>query len=364
MSSLNETYLENRKITHNLLQTVHNLGEYQGRYASYEKLTPHLLEKLREIARTESVKASNRLEGITTPLPRFNALMSKGINPANRSEQEIVGYRDVLAMIHTNYEHIPVTPNYILQLHRDLYASTSDSSGGEWKRTDNEIVATQTDGTRYVRFRPTPAWQTPDAMRVLCDNYRRLTEARSIDTLLLIPAFVLDFLCIHPFADGNGRMSRLLTLLLLYKSGYMVGAYISLERNIEAQKIGYYETLEIASQDWHSGKHSDQRWTDYFLSVMLLSAYREFDERVKMVNTTARGGKAQNVKDAIQQLSLRFRFEDVERVCVGVSVPLLRKVLAEMRHEGKLIVGRGANAYYLKTEAYLQSIHVPDERMP
>lgn len=352
MNSLRRDYLEKQSIGLGLIQTVRRLGEYQGKHELFAQQAPQILDTLQESARVESVEASNRIEGVVASPDRLQEIVAKGGAPANRSEEEIAGYRDVLATIHTSYEHIPVTPNVILQLHRDLYTFSEGGIGGEWKRTDNEIAETLPDGTRRIRFRPTPAWQTPDAMRALCDGYQQLKEEGGVDSLLLIPAFLLDFLCIHPFADGNGRMSRLLTLLLLYQSGYMVGRYISLERIVEKQKEGYYETLGVASQGWSEGNHSIERWRDYFLGVVLLSAYREFEQRVGVLTTAGGGAKTRRVLDALQRLPIRFRLEDVQRACPGVSDSVLRKTLIELRKQGQLVAGRGANAYWTKTDAF------------
>lgn len=346
------SFLDKEPISQKFLRTLLLLGEYKGKQELFTKQTPQILEALRESARIESVEASNRIEGVIATPKRLQDIVRKGGTPTNRSEEEIAGYRDVLETVHISYEHIPVTPNYILQLHRDLYSFSSDGIGGEWKRTDNEIAETLSDGTRHIRFRPTPAWQTPDAMRELCDRYRNLTETGEVDPLILIPAFVLDFLCIHPFADGNGRMSRLLTLLLLYQSGHMVGRYVSLERIIEKQKDGYYETLGIASQGWSEDQHSITRWREYFLGVVLLSAYREFEERVGTVTGSTRRTKAEQVLNAIHRLPRQFRFEDVQRATPGVSDALLRKIMGDLKKDGSLLSGRGPSAYWEKTDAF------------
>ncbi len=346
------SFLDKEPISQKFLRTLLRLGEYKGKYELFTKQTPQILEALRESARIESIEASNRIEGVVASPRRLQEIVRKGGTPLNRPEKEIAGYRDVLETIHISYEHIPVTPNYILQLHRNLYAPSGESTGGEWKRTDNEIAETHPDGTRHIRFRPVPAWQTPDAMRLLCDRYRNLNETGEVDPLILIPAFVLDFLCIHPFADGNGRMSRLLTLLLLYQSGHMVGRYISLERIIEKHKDGYYETLGIASQGWHEGTHTITRWREYILGVVLASAYREFEDRVGTVKSGTRGAKAEQVQAAIRRLPLRFRFEDVQRAAPGVSDALLRKIMAELKKDGLLLSGRGPSAYWEKTDAF------------
>ena len=210
---------------------------------------------------------------MTAPPKRIRALVTQKATAQNRPEQEIAGYRDVLSNIHANTMDIPFTANVVLQLHRDLYRFLP-GEGGHWKPVDNEITETGPGGVKAVRFRPVPAHATPDAMRRLHERFDALWRIGEIEPLVLIAGYVLDFLCIHPFRDGNGRMARLLTLLLLYQSGYEVGRYISLEQIVERTKESYYDTLYRSSAGWHDGHHDLMPWTEYLLGVVVLGAYQ------------------------------------------------------------------------------------------
>lgn len=207
-------------------------------------------------------------------------LVSQKAEPRNRSEQEIAGYREVLATIHESYEYITPKPNIILQLHRDLYSYSQGNIGGTYKNSDNVIAETDAGGHQKARFIPVPAFQTAEAIDELCARFLEAWEANLIDKLILIPMFILDFLCIHPFNDGNGRMSRLLTLLLFYKAGYIVGKYVSMEMLIEKTKKTYYEALQASSVGWHEGENSYEPFVKYYLGIML-KAYNEFESRVE-----------------------------------------------------------------------------------
>jgi Fic family protein len=327
-------YLEAQPITPGLLRTVRLLGEYKGKQDLFKEQAPRLLETLREVAVIQSIESSNRLEGVVAPHERIVELARERTTPRNRSEQEIAGYREVLNTIHANHANIPFTVNVLLQFHRDLY-QFMPGEGGRWKATNNDIVETRPNGTEVIRFRPVPAHLTPGAMDELHDRFNRVWEDDAVDRLLLIPTYVLDFLCIHPFRDGNGRMARLLTLLLLYRAGYEVGRYVSLEQIVESTREGYYDTLYLSSQGWHEGAHRLLPWWEYFLGVMLLSAYREFEHRAGLVQAP-RGAKRQMVLDAVTHLPGHFQYADVERACPGVSRPTINRVLAELRREGRI----------------------------
>ena len=268
MKSFETNYLEKHPLPHSLLRTIRLLGEYRGKESLFKQQTPQVLESLRQAAMIQSTESSNRIEGIEAPAERIKKIVEQKTTPKNRSEQEIAGYRDALATIHANYPNMPFTPGLVLQLHRDLYQFVAQQ-GGRWKMTDNEISETRADGTKVTRFRPIPAHQTPEAMDRLHTLFKEQWDREEIDPLLLIPAYVLDFLCIHPFTDGNGRMARLLTLLLLYQAGFEVGRYISLEHLIENQREGYYDALYKSSQGWHDGVHSLLPWWEYFLGSVI-----------------------------------------------------------------------------------------------
>lgn len=350
MHSFDPDFLEKQPIPHSLLRTIRILGEYHGKEALFIQQTPQIMESLRQVAIIQSAESSNRIEGIEAPVERIKKLVEHKTTPKNRSEQEIAGYRDVLATIHANHANMPFTVGIVLQLHRDLYQFAAQQ-GGRWKMTDNEISETRSNGAKFTRFRPTPAHQTPEAMERLHSLFREQWERGEIDPLLIIPGYVFDFLCIHPFTDGNGRMARLLTLLLLYQAGFEVGRYISLEYLIENQQEGYYEALFKSSQGWHDGAHTLLPWWEYFLGVMLLGAYREFERRTGEL-TTAHGAKTEMVMAAIQKLPASFRYADLSQACPNVSRPTIKRVLGQLRNEGKVeCVRPGRDAVWAKKGA-------------
>ena len=347
MNSFEGDFIERQPIPHSLLRTIRLLGEYRGKEALFVQQTPQVLESLRQVAIIQSTESSNRIEGIEAPVERIKKLIDHKTTPSNRSEQEIAGYRDALATIHANHANMPFTTGVVLQLHRDLYQFVAQQ-GGRWKMTDNEIAETHPDGTKVTRFKPTPAHQTPDAMDRLHTLYKKGWEQGEIDPLLLIPAYVLDFLCIHPFSDGNGRMARLLTLLLLYQAGFEVGRYISLEHLVENQREGYYEALYKSSQGWHEGGHTLLPWWEYFLGVMLLAAYREFEHRTGEL-TSAHGAKSEMVMAAIGKLPANFRYADLAQACPNVSRPTIKRVLSRLREDGAVkCVKSGRDAVWMK----------------
>jgi Fic family protein len=348
MKSFETNYLEKHPLPHSLLRTIRLLGEYRGKETLFKQQTPQVLESLRQAAMIQSTESSNRIEGIEAPAERIKKIVEQKTTPKNRSEQEIAGYRDALATIHANYPNMPFTPGLVLQLHRDLYKFVAQQ-GGRWKMTDNEISETRANGTKVTRFRPIPAHQTPEAMDRLHTLFKEQWDREEIDPLLLIPAYVLDFLCIHPFTDGNGRMARLLTLLLLYQAGFEVGRYISLEHLIENQREGYYDALYKSSQGWHDGEHSLLPWWEYFLGVMLQGAYHEFERRTGEL-TTAQGAKRERIIDVISRLSDKFQVADIERACPGVSRPTINRALRDLRQAGKIAcIKGGRDAVWQKT---------------
>ena len=262
-----------------LLTAIH---EYRGKQNRVIEENNDVLTKLLEIAKIQSTEASNRIEGIVTTAERLKKILRDKTTPKSRSEKEIAGYRDVLATIHESYPYIPPRASIILQLHRDLYKYTGRTIGGNYKNGDNVIRETLPDGTERIRFVPVPAWETPEAMEKLCEAFNRAINEAEADPLLLIPMFILDFLCIHPFNDGNGRMSRLLTLLLLYRADYFVGKYISLEKLISDSKETYYETLQASSEGWHERENDYAPFAAYLLGI-IAAAYREFDSRIELL---------------------------------------------------------------------------------
>ncbi|HOE17911.1 MAG TPA: Fic family protein [Syntrophorhabdaceae bacterium] len=318
------------------------LGEYRGKQELYKKQVPQILNTLRQAALIQSTESSNRIEGITIEERRLRPLLDKGAEPENRSEAEVLGYKNVLSRIHTNYDRFTITPETILGIHKDMLGHT-DIPAGKWKTRDNTIEERLPDGRWITRFIPVSASETPFYMSELCNRFNRLWGEGRVDHLLLIYAFVLDFLCIHPFADGNGRVSRLLTMLLLHQSGYEVGRYISLERLIEKSKDDYYRVLKSVSEKWNAGGHSILSWWEYSLGL-LIAAYREFEHRLNTARPD-RGSKTTLIREAIEHLPEIFSIGDVARACPGVSRPMIRVIIESLRREGKLEIhstGRGA----------------------
>jgi Fic family protein len=347
LSSLAPTYLDRLRFNAAQAATLRAIGECRGKQELYARQAPEVLKSLREVAVIESSESSNRLEGVTVARSRLKALVLKRAQPRNRSEQEVAGYRDALAMIHESAPAMSMSTGLILQLHATLYRYLPNP-GGRWKAVDNEIIERHTDGTVRVRFKPTPAHLTPMAMQELTQRYRELAEQGQHDPLVLIPATILDFLCIHPFHDGNGRIARLLTLLLLYQCGYEVGRFISIERVYEDTKESYYETLYTSSQGWHESRHDIFPWLEYFWGV-LLRAYREFEERVGKVRQ-GRGAKSAQVREAILARTVPFSISEIERACAGISRDTIRLVLRQMKSEGLIVpTGTGRSAKWRRT---------------
>lgn len=251
MRRFNYDTLKDRHWDSEILGLVAQIHEFKGRQELYLKQKPAALDKLVEIAKIQSTEASNKIEGIVTTSTRMQQLCQDKTTPRNRDEEEIMGYRDVLNTIHESYEYIPIRASYILQLHRDLYKYSGKDIGGRFKNTQNMIAETKADGTQVVRFTPLPPYETPAAIDAICESFNQVIDSCVIDPLVLILVFIHDFLCIHPFNDGNGRMSRLLTTLLLYRCGYMVGRYISIESKIEKTKSNYYDALEKSGTGWY-----------------------------------------------------------------------------------------------------------------
>ncbi len=266
MKSFEPGFLEQQRIPQNLLRTIRLLGEFKGKEEVYKQQSPQVLETLRQAAVIQSTESSNRIEGVTAPHDRIVKLVQKKVKPGNRSEQEIAGYRDVLNTIHANHANMKFNVNLVLQMHRGLLKFTPEQ-GGKWKTSQNEIEEVGRDGKKFIRFTPVAPHLTEQSMRELHTRFDKMWESHEFESLLLIPAYVLDFLCIHPFRDGNGRMARLLSLLLLYRAGFEVGRFIGLETIVEETKESYYETLYASSQKWHEGKHSLSQWWGFLSQV-------------------------------------------------------------------------------------------------
>ena len=348
MKSFDKKYLAALTIPHHLITIIRQIGEYKGKQELYKKQAPEMLENLRHVAIIQSTESSNRLEGITADIQRIKDLVEEKTKPANRSEAEIAGYRDVLSTVQANYEHIPFNKSVLLQFHRDLM-KYAGKEGGRWKSVSNEITEILPDGTKKIRFVPVAPHLTPDYMQTLHERYESVSKEGDIDPLILIALYVLDFLCIHPFLDGNGRMARLITLLLLYRNGYEVGRYISLERVIEQTKESYYETLQKSSQGWHKGKHDALPWVEYALST-ILAAYKEFESRFAGVSK-GRGSKTDIVMNAIDSIVGDFSVSDLEKACPDVSVDMIRHVLKKLKKDDRISsLGKGRFARWRKVK--------------
>lgn len=343
--------LAQQKWDSEILLYVAKIHEYKGRQDLYIRQKPVELERLVEVARIQSTEASNKIEGIVTTSTRIKQLMSEKTSPRNRDEKEIMGYRDVLNTIHESHEFIPLRPSYILQLHRDLLKRTGLSYGGTFKNVQNYIKETLPDGTEIIRFTPVAPYETPAAVEAICDSYARTQALEAIDPLILIPVFICDFLCIHPFNDGNGRMSRLLTLLLLYQNGFEVGKYISVEKEIEKTKDIYYDVLEGADFGWHEEKNDYTPFIRYMLQV-ILSCYVDFEERVGMMQSSGAKSTAYDVVKAYADSKIgKFTSADIIANCPSVGRSSALAALKKLTDEGYLTkLKTGRNIAYVRSD--------------
>lgn len=310
------------------------IHEYKGKQELYQALKPESFEKLAAVARVQSIGSSNKIEGIETTDARLEALAAGEVEPRNRNECEIAGYRYVLDLIHERYAHIPVTPNVILQLHRDLYSMEEASFAGRWKDSDNAIVERLPDGRLQTRFEPTSAAATPEAVESLCQTYNESIRQGVFSPLLCVAQFVFDFVSIHPFVDGNGRMSRLFMLLLLYQNGYLVGKYSSLEGKIECTKQTYYEVLRESSAGWAVRENDYLPFVTYFLGIVL-SCYRELDEKLSIVN--ASNSNEDLIRDCLVKAIVPISKREIERSCPTLSTRTIERTLQKMVKEGAVL---------------------------
>lgn len=345
MKVFNYSELYPKLLKPDIVSLVSLIHEFKGQQSFYLDQKGDILNDLLEIAKIQSTEASNRIEGIVTTEDRLGKIVRDKTMPKNRSEQEIAGYRDVLTMIHESYEFIPLQANIILQLHRDLYKYRGVSFGGSFKNSDNVITELYPDGTKHVRFQPVHAWETAESIDSLCKEYQDTVHKQELDMLFLIPVFVLDFLCIHPFNDGNGRMSRLLTLLLLYKEGYFVGKYISIEKTIADSKETYYETLQASSIGWHEGENDYIPFVRYMLGI-ILAAYREFSERAKIL--TDKGiSKPDRIRGIIRNHFGKITISELVEQCPDISKITIQRALKKMLDDQDIIkIGDGRYTAY------------------
>ena len=324
----------NQLLTPEIVAYLTQIHEYKGQQNLFIEAKADVLSSLLEVARIQSTEASNRIEGIITTDARLKKIVREKTMPQTRSEKEIAGYRDVLATIHESHDYIPPRPSVILQLHRDLYKYSSKSIGGSFKNSDNVIAEELPDGQQVVRFKPVPAWETPEAITALCSAFQEAMQDTELDPLLLIPIFILDFLCIHPFNDGNGRMSRLLTLLLLYRSGYIVGKYISIEKLISDTKETYYEALQTSSYNWHEGTNDYAPFVTYMLGV-LVAAYRDFESRIELL-TTKGLSKPDRVREIIRNHLGKITKGEIVAQCPDISQITIQRALADLLKNGEI----------------------------
>lgn len=354
MRNFDYAVLPRELMNYELMNLVSAIHEYRGKQELFVKAKPDALEAMLEIAKIQSTGASNRIEGIYTSEERLVALVKSKAEPRNRSEREIAGYREVLGLIHENYDYMLPRTNVILQLHRDLYHFNPTAVGGKFKNADNVIAETNSSGQSVVRFHPLAAFETPEAVDRLTDTFVEAVRAEKYDSLLLIPMFILDFLCIHPFNDGNGRMSRLLTLLLLYRSGYIVGKYVSIEMIIEKTKETYYEVLQESSVGWHEGQNACFPFVKYYLEI-ILSAYKDFSARVDLIQNRSLS-KPERVRalfaNTLQKLSKRMVLEK----CPDISPSTVEMTLTALVKDGYIIkTGNGKNTAYIRNVDHLET---------
>lgn len=347
MRSFDYVSLKSRKWDSEIVGYIAAIHEAKGKQELYLKQKPQELDKLVEIAKVQSTESSNDIEGIRTTNTRLKQLLAEKTTPKTRDEQEIAGYRDVLNLIHESYADIPVSSNYILQLHKILYSASQKSIGGHYKNVQNYISATDEKGRSYTLFTPLSPFETPMAMDDICCQYNRAIAESEVDPLILIPIFIHDFLCIHPFLDGNGRMSRLLTTLLLYKSGFMVGKYISLEVKIAKNKALYYDALSAAQTGWHEEKDNPEAFIKYLLGTVV-SAYRDFEDRMEIVS--GKMSALEIVRNAVGRKIGRFTKSDIAELCYTLSASSVEVALKKLVEVGELKrIGSGRSTVYVRT---------------
>ena len=347
MREFNYRVIKETRWDSEILGLVAAIYKEAGKQELYLKQRPGELEKLVEIAKIQSTEASNEIEGIVTTNTRIRQLVEEKTTPKNRSEQEIAGYRDVLSIIHESFDAIPITQNYILQLHKILYAYTNNPIAGRTKNVQNYIGAAYPDGHTETLFTPLTPHETPAALDRICEEYTYVIGNMELEPLIAIPVFIHDFLCIHPFNDGNGRMSRLLTTLLLYRNGFYVGKYISLEAKIAKNKDLYYDALGASQIGWHDGNDDPVPFIKYLLGT-ILAAYRDFEDRFALVET--KRSALDTVRLAAQNKIGSFTKQDIRELCPSLSLSSVEGALRKLVESGELRrEGNGKNTHYYRT---------------
>lgn len=346
MRTFNYSKIKEEKWDSEVLGLIAAIYRYAGKQELYLRQRPDELDKLVEIAKIQSTEASNAIEGIVTTNTRIKQLVEEKTTPKNRAEEEIAGYRDVLGVIHESFDAIPITQNYILQLHKMLYSHMNNPFAGRTKTVQNYISATYPDGQTEVLFTPMAPFETPEALDRICGEYNRVIGNFEVEPLIVIPVFIHDFLCIHPFNDGNGRMSRLLTTLLLYRSGFYVGKYISLEAKIAGNKELYYESLGKAQASWHEGTEDVIPFIKYLLGT-ILAAYKDFEERFEIVEEKLPA--IEMVRKAILLKIGKFTKQDIMELCPTLSISSVEGALRKLVKEGDIgRGGTGKSTYYVR----------------
>ena len=348
MRSFNYSVIREQKWDSEILGLVAAIYKEAGKQELFVKQRPEELNRLVEIAKIQSTEASNAIEGIVTTSSRIRELVNEKTTPRNRDEQEIAGYRDVLNIIHENFDVIPITKNYILQLHKILYSHMNNPLAGRTKSVQNYISATYPDGSTKILFTPLAPYETPEALERICEEYNRIIGNLELEPLIAIPIFIHDFLCIHPFNDGNGRMSRLLTTLLLYRSGFYVGKYISLEAKVAKNKDLYYEALAAAQVGWHEGKEDAIPFVKYILGT-ILAAYKDFEERMTIIEPKL--SALEMVRKASENKIGRFNKQDIRELCSTLSDSSIEAALRKLVLSGELQKeGKGKSTCYFRVK--------------
>ena len=346
MRNYNYTNRWQKLLVPEIVSLLTQIHEHKGEQVLLIGTRFETFTQLADAAKIQSIEASNKIEGIYTSDERLKSLVSNKTTPHTRNEQEIAGYRDVLSTIHDSHDFIPVKPAIILQLHRDLYKFSGKTSGGAYKVADNVIAEEDSEGNRHICCTPVPAWETPSAIDAICEAFDEILSGSDADPLLIIPMFILDFLCIHPFNDGNGRMSRLLTLLLLYRAGYIVGKYISIEKLIEQTKDTYYEALQNSSAYWHDDKNDYIPFVQYTLGVVV-AAYREFSSRVKLI-ATSNMSKPERIREIIKETLGKITKTEIMEKCPDISQVTVQRALNELVTSGEILkIGGGRYTAYM-----------------
>ena len=348
MRTFNYSKIKEEKWDSEILSLIAAIYKEVGKQEMYLKQRPQELEKLVEIAKIQSTEASNAIEGIVTTNTRIKQLVTEKTTPKNRNEQEIAGYRDVLNIIHESFDAIPITKNYILQLHKILYSHMNNPIAGKTKTVQNYISATYPDGHVEILFTPLSPTDTPIALDFICNEYNRVIGNMEVEPLIAIPTFIHDFLCIHPFNDGNGRMSRLLTTLLLYRCGFYVGKYISLEAKIAKNKDLYYASLNDSQHNWHDGNDNKVPFIKYILGT-ILAAYKDFEERFNLIET--KKSALEIVREATYIKIGKFTKQDIKELCPSLSISSIEGALRKLIVLGEINrVGNGKNICYYRVK--------------